>query len=94
MLGRRVSATSALYLLVGLVFGAFLVSTVPGVRPHAGYSPFFDGVLNNVAYELSALVCFVRSRRAVLFVRSYRFLCVGLVLYGAGNIYWTVFRLS
>ena len=48
-------------------------------------------MLNNVAYELSALVCVVRARRAVLFVRSYRFLGVGLVLYGAGNIYWTVF---
>ena len=90
-LNRWPSATTVLYVLVGLVFGTFLVSTVPGVRPHTGYSLFFDGVLNNVAYELSALVCFVRSRRAVLFVRSYRFLGVGLVLYGAGNIYWTVF---
>jgi hypothetical protein len=49
VLKRRVSWTVVLYLLVGLVFGAFLVSTVPGVRPHTGYSLFFDGVLNNVA---------------------------------------------
>jgi diguanylate cyclase (GGDEF)-like protein len=91
VLKRRVSASSVLYLLVGLVFGAFVVSTLPGVRSHAGYSLFFDGVLNNVAYALSAVVCFLRARRAVLFVRSYRLLGVGLALYGAGNIFWTIF---
>jgi hypothetical protein len=88
---RRVSATSVLYVLVGLVLGAFVVSTLPGVRPHPGYNLFFDGILNNVAYELSAVVCFVRAGRAVLFVRSYRYLGVGLALYGAGNIFWTIF---
>jgi diguanylate cyclase len=88
---RRVSWDVVLYALVGLVYGAFLASTVPGVRPHVGYNLFFDGVLNNVAYGLSALVCFVRAGRAVLFVRSYRLLGIGLALYGAGNIYWTVF---
>lgn len=90
-LKRRVFSLTALYLVVGLVYGAFLVSLIPGVRPHAGYNLILDGFLNNIAYELSALVCFVRARRAVLFIRSYFYLGVGLALYGAGNIYWTIF---
>ena len=88
---RRVCSTTALYVVVGLVFGTFLVSILPGVRPHPGYNLVLDGFLNNVAYELSALVCFVRARRAVLFVRSYSYLGTGLALYGAGNIFWTIF---
>ena len=83
--------TTALYLVVGVVYGAFLVSTLPGVRQQPGYNLLLDGVLNNIAYELSALVCFVRARHAVMFVRSYFFLGVGLALYGLGNIFWTVF---
>ncbi len=83
--------TTAIYLVVGVVYGAFLVSTLPGVRQQPGYNLLLDGVLNNIAYELSALVCFVRARHAVMFVRSYFFLGVGLALYGLGNIFWTVF---
>ena len=91
VLKRRVSGTTALYLVVGVVYGAFLVSVLPGVRPQPGYNLLLDGVLNNIAYELSALVCFVRARRTVMFVRSYFYLGVGLALYGAGNIFWTIF---
>jgi len=77
--------------VVALVYGAFLVSILPGVRPQPGYNLLLDGVLNNIAYELSAVVCFVRARRAVMFVRSYFYLGLGLALYGAGNVFWTVF---
>ena len=83
--------TSALYVVVALVYGAFLISTIPGVRPHAGYNVFLDGFLNNIAYELSAVVCFVRARNARSYRRSWNWLGAGLALYGAGNIFWTLF---
>ena len=56
--------TTVLYAVVFAVYAAFVVSTVPGVRPHAGYNLLLDGFLNNIAYELSAVVCFVRARNA------------------------------
>ena len=83
--------TTALYVLVFVVYAAFVVSTVPGVRPHSGYNVLLDGFLNNIAYELSAVVCFVRARSALSYRRSWRWFGVGLALYGAGNIYWTIF---
>src|SRR3954447_1789927 len=88
---RRVATTRMLYLGVGLVYATFVISTIPGVRPHTGYNLFLDGFLNNIAYELSAVVCFVRARSALSYRRSWRWFGVGLALYGAGNIYWTIF---
>ena len=35
-------------------------------------------------------VCFVRARRATTFRSSWHILALGLALYGAGNIYWTI----
>ena len=58
------------YLVVGAVYTVFLISTIPGVRPIAGYNLFLDGFLNNLAYELSAVVCFVRARQAPAYRRS------------------------
>ena len=79
------------YLAIVVVFAVFGVSTIPGVRPKPGYNIFLDGVLNNLAYELSAGLCFLRSRRAMTFRASWRVLAVGLALYGLGNICWTIF---
>ena len=79
------------YLVVGAVYSAFLVSTVPGVRPHAGYNLLLDGVLNNVAYLGSAAVCLIRARDVQAYRRSFHVLGIGLTLYGLGNIVWTVF---
>lgn len=90
-LGGWLSGTRLLYVVIALVFGAFVASTIPGVRPTAGYSLVLDGLLNNIAYELCAVLCFVRARRDPTFKMSWRFLGVGLALYGAGNIYWTLF---
>ncbi len=83
--------TRVLYALVFVVYAAFVISTLPGVRPHAGYNVFLDGFLNNIAYELSAVVCFVRARNARSYRRSWNLLAAGLALYGAGNIFWTIF---
>jgi hypothetical protein len=80
-----------LYLAIVVVFTVFGVSTIPGVRHKAGYNLFLDGVLNNLAYELSAALCFLRGRRTFTFRASWRVLAVGLALYGLGNIYWTIF---
>ena len=88
---RRVSPVNVFYGLVAAVFATFVISTIPGVRSHSGYSLFLDGILNNLAYELSAVVCFVRARQAPAYRRSWMIFGTGLALYGAGNIYWTIF---
>ena len=62
---RRVATPRALYVVVTLVYATFVISTIPGVRPHPGYNLLLDGILNNIAYELSAVVCFVRARNAL-----------------------------
>ena len=41
----RVATTRVLYLVVALVYATFVISTIPGVRPHAGYNLFLDGFL-------------------------------------------------
>jgi diguanylate cyclase len=88
---RRLATPRVLYVVVALVYATFVISTIPGVRPRPGYNLFLDGILNNIAYELSAVVCFVRARNALSYRRSWRWFGVGLALYGAGNIYWTIF---
>jgi diguanylate cyclase (GGDEF)-like protein len=81
----------AVYVAVGIVFTLFVGSTIPGVRPTTGYNLMLDGFLNNIAYELCAVLCFVRARRDTTFKASWRLLGIGLALYGLGNIYWTLF---
>jgi diguanylate cyclase (GGDEF)-like protein len=73
-----------------LALTAFVVSALPGVRPHPGYDLNLDGILNNVVYALAPAVCFIRARRATTFKASWNILTLGLALYGAGNIYWTI----
>jgi diguanylate cyclase (GGDEF)-like protein len=88
---RQAATPRVLYVVVALVYATFVISTIPGVRPHPGYNLLLDGFLNNIAYELSAVVCFVRARSALSYRRSWQWFGVGLALYGAGNIYWTIF---
>ena len=87
----RMRLSTGVYIATALVFGVFLVSTIPGVRPNPGYNLLLDGFLNNIAYELSAVVCFVRARGATTYRASYLFLGVGLAIYGSGNVFWTIF---
>lgn len=88
MRGYRLDrAICAITLLATL---AFIVSTLPGVREHSGYSLLLDGWLNNIVYALAPAVCFTRARRATTFRSSWFMLTAGLVLYGAGNVYWTI----
>ncbi|MBV9871881.1 MAG: GGDEF domain-containing protein, partial [Frankiaceae bacterium] len=88
---RGVGRKNALTVFAVLALTAFVVSTIPGVRPHPGYNLWLDGVLNNVVYGLAPAVAFQRARRATTFRPSWFVLAVGLALYGAGNIYWTIF---
>ncbi|HVQ86847.1 MAG TPA: EAL domain-containing protein [Actinomycetes bacterium] len=90
-LWRAGYGTIVLYAVLSLVFATFVISTLPGVRSQPGYNLLLDGFLNNVAYELCAVLCFVRARHSTSFRPSWKFLGIGLALYGAGNIYWTVF---
>jgi diguanylate cyclase len=82
---ERIVTALALLALTG-----FVVSTVPGVRSHPGYNLNLDGILNNVVYALAPAVCYVRSRRTMTNRASWNILTLGLALYGAGNIYWTI----
>jgi diguanylate cyclase (GGDEF)-like protein len=96
VLGGRISSragTTAFYIFMIAVFAVFGISTVPGVRPagHTGYNLILDGILNNLAYALSPILCFLRARKATAYRSSWRILALGLALYGFGNIYWTIF---
>jgi diguanylate cyclase (GGDEF)-like protein len=85
----RIDRGRALTIFAMLTLVAFVISTIPGVRPHPGYNFMLDGILNNVVYLMSAAVCFSRARRATTFRPSWHILALGLLLYGSGNIYWT-----
>jgi diguanylate cyclase len=88
---RHISrADRVFHVLAALVVGSFVVSTLPGVRPHPGYSLLLDGVLNNIAYAVAPILCLVRARRSTTMRSSWSALAIGLALYGGGNIYWTV----
>src|SRR5262249_19228601 len=81
----------AFYVLLAVVYAVFVVSTIPGVRPHPGYNLLLDGVLNNLAYMMSAVLCLMRARHGVAYRSAWQVLGVGLAVYGLGNIYWTAF---
>ena len=96
VLGGRISSragTTGFYIFMIAVFAVFGISTVPGVRPtgHTGYNLILDGILNNLAYALSPILCFLRARKATSNRSSWGILAIGLALYGFGNIYWTIF---
>jgi diguanylate cyclase len=80
-----------LQLALVLVPLAFIVTTIPGVRSHPGYSLRMDGWLNNIAYMAAPLLCYVRLRKSETYRASWMVLTLGLALYGLGNIYWTLF---
>jgi diguanylate cyclase (GGDEF)-like protein len=86
----RIQRGRVVTIVAMLAFGAFVISTIPGVRAKPGYNLVLDGLLNNLVYALSAAVCFVRARRATTFRPSWHILALGLALYGSGNIYWTI----
>ena len=89
MAGRRTEAAVSAGAFATLL--TFVVSTLPGVRHTSGYQLFLDGWLNNVVYAFAPAVCLVRARRATAFRSSWFVLTAGLALYGAGNVYWTIF---
>jgi diguanylate cyclase (GGDEF)-like protein len=99
MFGARLTSragTVVFYLAIVAVFIVFGVSTIPGVRPavptgHDSFNLFLDGIMNNLAYALSPVLCLVRARKAKSYRASWIVLAIGLALYGFGNIYWTIF---
>src|SRR5947209_1069341 len=80
----------AFHLVAGLVVAAFVISTIPGVRTHPGYDLYLDGLLNNIAYGVAPVLCFLRARRMTNGRASWYILAIALALYGGGNVYWTV----
>ena len=83
---RRVGMALALVAPLG-----FMVSTVPGVRAQVGYNLLLDGLLNNVAYEAAAIVCLLRVLGTPNRSRTAYLLPGALAVYGAGNVFWTIF---
>ncbi len=77
-------------LAVATVVG-FVISTVPGIRARSGFDGFFDGILDPIAYEVSAFVCLLRANRSTAYRRSWRVLAFGLALYGLGDVYLAAF---
>src|SRR5690349_21708222 len=80
-----------LTLAVLAVPAAFMVSTIPGVRPEPGYNLVLDGILNNAAYEAAALVCLLRVLSLPARTWTSYLLPAALAVYGSGNVVWTVF---
>ncbi|WP_432495531.1 putative bifunctional diguanylate cyclase/phosphodiesterase [Kineococcus gypseus] len=85
---RRPRRRVALHAALLLPAAAFMLSTVPGVRPVDGYVVALDGVLNNLAYAGAALLCLVRALRAPAGRTGALLLAAGLALYGSGNVVW------
>jgi diguanylate cyclase len=83
--------TRSFYAFVAVVYAVFVISTIPHVRPHPGYNLILDGWLNNIAYMVSPVVCWIRARQDATFRRCWSVLAFGLFLYGLGNVYWTIF---
>jgi diguanylate cyclase (GGDEF)-like protein len=80
-----------LALVVLAVPAAFMVSTIPGVRPEPGYNLVLDGILNNAAYEAAALLCLLRVLALPARTWASYLLPAALAVYGSGNVVWTVF---
>ncbi len=78
-----------LLVAVALV-AAFTITTVPGVRAHAGYSFRLDGVLANAAYFVPCVLALVRALRAGRDRRAWLLLAAALTVFEAGGLYWTV----
>ena len=76
------AGTRVFYIFMVAVFGVFATSTIPGVRPsgHTGYNLLLDGILNNLAYALSPVLCVIRARKATAYRSSWMVLAVGLAL--------------
>lgn len=86
---RRVPRWERVALVVALLPPvAFIVTTIPGVRP-GGYDLLLDGVLNNLAYAMAPVVCLLRARRINGPRQVSYLLATALGLYGAGNVVWT-----
>lgn len=86
--GWQLRAPENAFLLLPL---AFIITTLPRVRPHQGYNLALDGILNNLGYAAAPAVCFLRWRRADSYRMSWLMLTIGLAVYGSGNVFWTVF---
>ena len=89
--GTMPRSDKAFHVVAVAVVVAFVVSTIPGVRPHPGYNLLLDGWLNNIAYGVAPVLCFLRGRRSSMMRPSWYILSLALLLYGSGNVYWTVF---
>jgi diguanylate cyclase (GGDEF)-like protein len=72
--------------VVAVAVGAYIVSLIPGVRPQAGFSEFWDvGVYVAVLLGSSA-VCGLRAVRVRTDRAAWAFIAVGLASYAAGTL--------
>ncbi|HVA59642.1 MAG TPA: EAL domain-containing protein [Mycobacteriales bacterium] len=76
--------------LVALACVAFMISFVPGLRAHPGFSPIWDGLVGNAVYLGAAGLAAARLRLSGPDRTARRLLAIGLGLYAAGWVCWSV----
>ena len=69
--------------LTVLLITAYVVWTVPGVRPRPGFDKRFDGLLQGSAYSAVALVAFLAARRRAVSTPAWWWVVGALVLRAA-----------
>ena len=73
-----------------VVIASYLATTVPGVRPHPGYSWWMDGILQSMAYGAAAALCVVRTPASSPDRTAWRFVAAGLLSLGLSNVHYAL----
>ncbi|MDT5330289.1 MAG: hypothetical protein QOF31_1586 [Mycobacterium sp.] len=70
---------------------AFVVTTVPGVRAHQGYSWWMDGIMQNLAYGATVALCLIRVPASSPDRVAWRIVAAGLASFALANTYYMWF---
>ncbi len=73
---------------VSVAVAAYVVSLIPGVRAHPGFSTFWDVGVNVLVLSGSGLVCLLRARADRSDRVAWACIGAGLVSYAAGTFYF------
>jgi diguanylate cyclase len=74
-----------------LAVAAYLVSLVPGVRPHVGFSAFWDVGINVLVFLGSATVCALRAIQVRADRAALACIAMGLASYAVGGLVFNAF---
>jgi diguanylate cyclase (GGDEF)-like protein len=73
---------------VSVAVVAYIVSLIPGARPHAGFSTFWDVGLNVTVLAGCALVCALRARAVRTDRVAWAGIGIGLACYAGGTLFY------